>query len=135
MLSQGPVPVDLDLRDMLRRYLVRRSLDCMEDAAKRRHAVTDRAHATIYSEAIRAALRTAIGPLPVGPDAKPIQSRLVSRHERDGYALENVVFCSWPGWEVNATVYVPTETDGPYPPVVLSVGHSGKQFASYQLPA
>jgi dienelactone hydrolase len=135
MLSQGPVPVELDLRDMLRRHLVRRSLDCMAQAAKRRRAVTHSTDAAAYCETIRSALRDVIGPLPVGPNADPVQPRLVSRHERDGYALENVLFCSWPGWEVNATVYVPTESDGPYPPVVLSVGHSGKQFASYQLPA
>jgi len=135
MLSQGPVAPNLDLRDMLRRHLVARSLACMDQAAQRRQAVSSRADLQAYRTQIRAAVNKVMGPMPVGDQAEAIQPRLVSRHERRGYTLENVLFCSWPGWEVNATVYVPMNLPPPYPPVVLSVGHSGKQFASYQLPA
>jgi len=135
MLSQGPVAPNLDLRDMLRRHLVARSLACMERAAARRSAVSTSADVRDYARQIRAAVAQVMGPMPVGGQAEAIEPRLVSRHERNGYRLENVLFCSWPGWEVNATVYVPTDTPPPYPPIVLSVGHSGKQFASYQLPA
>ena len=135
MLSQGPVQPDLDLRDMVRRHLVARSLACMERAAAPRSAVSTQNDAPHYASQNRAAVAQVMGRMPVGAQAEPIEPRLVSRHERDGYTLENVLFCSWFGWEVNATVYIPTTTPPPYPPIVLSVGHSGKQFASYQLPA
>ena len=47
---------------------------------------------------------------------------LVSAHDREGYRLENVLFDSFPGWEVNATVYVPRGFAPPYPAVVVPVG-------------
>ena len=46
-----------------------------------------------------------------------------------------MLFDSFPGWQVNATVYVPSDFDPPFSAVVIPVGHSGKQFESYQLPA
>ncbi|MCC6416364.1 MAG: hypothetical protein IT582_10690, partial [Opitutaceae bacterium] len=64
----------------------------------------------------------------------PLNARIVGRGEGDGFRYENVLFESHPGWEINATVYLPLDSHGPFPPVVVPVGHSGKQFASYQLP-
>jgi cephalosporin-C deacetylase-like acetyl esterase len=71
----------------------------------------------------------------VTPPLQAFPARGVSRYERAGYRLENVLFESFPGWEVNATVYVPLDYAPPFPAVIIPVGHSGKQFASYQLPA
>lgn len=133
-LPQAPIPPQTDLRDMLRAYLVRRSLQCMERAAERRKRAIRDGAAEAYREAITTAVRGFYGALPVGPDAEPVRARLVSAHDREGYRLENVLFDSFPGWEVNATVYVPRGFAPPYPAVVVPVGHSGKQFESYQLP-
>jgi len=73
--------------------------------------------------------------LPFGAGAAPVAAREVSRFDRAGYRLENLLFESFPGWEVNATVYVPLDYSPPFPAVIIPVGHSGKQFDSYQLPA
>jgi hypothetical protein len=51
-----------------------------------------------------------------------------------GFRYENWLFESHPGWEVNATLYLPADLPPPYPPIVVPVGHSGKQFAAYQRP-
>jgi len=64
----------------------------------------------------------------------PLNARIVGRGEDRGFRYENVLFESHPGWEVNATVYLPLEINGPRPAVVVPVGHSAKQFESYQLP-
>ena len=64
----------------------------------------------------------------------PLNARIVGQGAGKGFRYENVLFESHPGWEVNATVYLPLEINGPCPPVVVSVGHSGKQFEAYQLP-
>ena len=64
----------------------------------------------------------------------PLNARIVGRGEGNGFRYENVLFESHPGWEVNATVYLPLTFDQPCPAVVVPVGHSGKQFESYQLP-
>jgi cephalosporin-C deacetylase-like acetyl esterase len=67
-------------------------------------------------------------------DREPITSRVVSRHHFGDYRVENVIFESYPGWEVNGTVYLPTQP-GPYPGVVCPTGHSCKTGESYQISA
>ncbi len=62
-----------------------------------------------------------------------VQSRLVSSHDFDGFRVENVLFESLPGWEVNASVYLPAGP-GRYPGVVCPAGHSDKTTADHQRP-
>ena len=132
---QKPVAPTLDLRDMLRAYIIRRSLGHMAAAAERRRASLLSGDITTYRAAIRQAVAGFYGELPFGAGVAPIIAREVSRFDRAGYRLENVLFESFPGWEVNATVYVPLDYAPPFPAVIIPVGHSGKQFDSYQLPA
>ena len=135
VLNLGPVPSSTDLRDMLRRYLIARGLDAMQASAQRRQAALESGQIAAYRSAIREAVRGFYGGLPVGPNAGPVRAEPVSRFEKRGYRLENVLFESYPGWQVNATVYVPLDFRPPFPAVIIPVGHSGKQFESYQLPA
>src|SRR5690606_29509782 len=67
-------------------------------------------------------------------DREPITSRVVSRHNFGDYRVENVIFESYPGWEVNGTVYLPAQP-GRYPGVVCPTGHSCKTGESYQISA
>ena len=64
----------------------------------------------------------------------PLKARHVSTSEFDGFTVENVIFDSLPGWEVNASVYVPNGK-GPFPCVVCPTGHSAKYRDSYYIPA
>jgi cephalosporin-C deacetylase-like acetyl esterase len=132
---QSPIPPGVDLRDMLRQHIIGRSLAAMTQAAARRQATLASGDIAAYRAAIRTAVAGFYGPLPAGPDAPPVQATEVSRFDKRGYRLENVLFDSFPGWQVNATVYVPTDFTPPFGAVVIPVGHSGKQFDSYQLPA
>lgn len=132
---QSPIRPSVDLRDMLRQHIVGRSLACMAQAAERRQASLAAGDVAAYRATIRAAVASFYGPLPAGPAAPPVQATEVSRFDKRGYRLENVLFDAFPGWQVNATVYVPTDCAPPFPAVVIPVGHSGKQFESYQLPA
>ena len=134
MASQRPVPPECDLRDMLRQHLVCRSLACMARAAALRTTAIDTGDTDAYCRRIRRAVRGFYGPLPVGEKGRPVDAVPVSTFEKSGYRIENVLFESFPGWQVNATVYVPLDHDPPFPAVVVPVGHSGKQFADYQLP-
>jgi len=133
-VTQGPIPAAADLRDMLRRYLIRRSLECMARAAERRTRAAAEEQIAAYRDAVRGAVRRFYGQLPVGTNAGRVRARQVSSFEKDGYRLGDVLSESFPGWEVNATVYVPLDHRPPFPAVVVPVGHSGKQFESYQLP-
>ena len=104
--NQGPIRPTVDLRDMLRRHLIASSLACMAKAAERRRLCLETDDIAAYRTAIRSALAGFYGELPVGPHARAVGARVVSRYEKTGYRLENVLFDSFPGWEVNATVYV-----------------------------
>lgn len=134
-LVQRSVAPRYDLREMVREHVVSRSLACMEAAAARREAALRSPEALRdYRRQIGEAVRGFYGTLPVGPAAPPPVATLVSAFDHPGFRLENVLFDSFPGWQVNATVYVPTDVPPPFPVVVVPVGHSGKQFANYQLP-
>ncbi len=131
---QAPVDPSVDLRDMVRRHVVRRSLACMDAAARRRRQALADGSIDACVRTLRTAVRRFYGALPAGPDHPAPAARTVSVHEKDGYRIENVLFESFPGWEVNASVYIPADGDGPWPGIVVPVGHSNKLGASYQLP-
>lgn len=134
-LKQRSVTPSTDLREMLRAHIVSRALACMEAAAARREQATaSPAALAAYRDAIRAAVRGFYGELPAGAACPPPVATLVSTFAHPGFRLENVLVDTYPGWQVNATVYVPTDVAPPFPVVIVPVGHSGKQFASYQLP-
>lgn len=107
----------------------------MEAAADRRdNAIISESAMVGYRQAIRKAVRGFYGDLPAGPGAPPPVAKTVSEYSHPGFRLENVLFETYPGWQVNATVYVPELFKPPFPVVIVPVGHSGKQFENYQLP-
>ena len=61
----------------------------------------------------------------------PLKSQIVSRHDFGSFKIENVLFEAFPGWDVNATVYLPPGP-GPHPAVVCPTGSSSKKFFNYQ---
>ena len=76
-------------------------------------------------------MKTFVGAFPDALSRRaPIRPRFVSRADFDGFYVENVIFCSLPGWEVNASVYHPYG-DGPFPGVVCPTGHSSKFGGNY----
>jgi len=133
-LPQAPIQPRDDLRMMLRNHVVRRSLECVQAADTRRQNAIESGNLERYRSRIREAVLNSHGVLPTGPDMERPRARRVSTHEKEGYRIENVLFESFPGWEVNATVYLPLDFRPPFRTVVVPVGHSGKQFANYQLP-
>ncbi len=105
----------------------RRSL---RDGAARRKTVKTERDWVAWRASVRASFREAF------PDAlfergRDLKARVVSSQEFDDYRVENVLFESLPGWEVNGSVYLPKEP-GEYPGVVCPTGHSSKQNESYQ---
>ena len=129
-----PIPTTGDLRSMLTSHLLESSLAFLDDADKRRESEFQQDNWEAYGESIRQNLREAFGEMPFGKEGGPLNTRLVSTHETRHCRIENVLFESFPGWEVNATVFIP-HGKGPFPAVVIPVGHSGKQYGNYQIPA
>ena len=102
----------------------------LRDQASRRAALTDLIDWTRMREQIEATVRGAFSER-IFRLENPLNSRVVSRLTCAGFRIENVLFESLPGWEVNASVYLPL-TDGPYRPVICPTGHSTKTRDIYQ---
>ncbi len=112
-----------DPTQMLRRHLVARGHDRLA-AGRPRPTCTQ----------VRKTFAAYYGDLPAVLAANPLKARQTGGGQTAGCRYENWLFESHPGWEVNATLFLPADRPPPYLPVVVSVGHSGKQFASYQRP-
>jgi len=63
--------------------------------------------------------------------SRHMESRVISAYELADCRIENVIFESLPGWEVNGTVYLP-KPPGRHPGVICPTGHSAKTFRNYQ---
>lgn len=138
MLAAQELPApDSDLRTMLRRHVARRAAETVARGEARRLAAIGGKGLNEYRAQVRASLREMLGEMPFGSAGGALNVRHVSRHVRDGYSIENVLYESLPGWDVNATLFLPDPARfaPPWPAIVIPVGHSGKQFASYQIPA
>src|SRR5678815_74970 len=53
----------------------------------------------------------------------PLNVKTFGALDREGYRIEKIVYESLPGFYVTANVYVPTRGAGPFPAVLLPVGH------------
>ena len=135
--SLGPVGAVPDLRTMVTNHLVRESCRALDQTAVRRAEAFKNGTWPAWREGIREQVRDALGDLPFGATGGPLNVRAVSRHERKGFAVENVLFESLPDMDVNASLFLPDSTafPPPWPAVVVSVGHSTKTGESYQKPA
>lgn len=135
MLPQQSLPASLDLREMLRTHIVGRSLECMARAAERRQGADTGAEAfAAYRREIMGAVGQLYGGMRETLAANPLRARTVSSSDHAGFRIDNVLFESHPGWEVNASVFVPAGGAGPYRCIVVPVGHSDKGQPSYQRP-
>ncbi len=133
----APVVPKQDLRTMLRRHIVGCCCDELNAAAEQREKAFASGAWEAWRDAIRGKVLAALGEMKLGKDGPPLNVRNVSRHEGAGFNVENVLFESLPGWDVNASVFLPDANayPPPWPAIVVPVGHSGKQFEDYQLPA
>ena len=129
-----PVRPSGELRSQVVDHLVRRSLDHLERAEKRRQLAFAEGKWQGYVDGIRAHVSEAFGDMPFGSRGGSLNLQPVTSFDTAHCKVENVLFESYPGWEVNASVFVPYGA-GPFPAVVIPVGHSGKQYDNYQIPA
>ncbi len=123
-----------EFRHLLRRHLIARGQAGLATGRSRFPAMSDRAAALAAGAQVRELFAGYYGDLKATLAATPLNARQVGSGRGEGFRFENWLFESHPGWEVNATLYLPADLPPPYLPLVVSVGHSGKQFAPYQRP-
>lgn len=129
-----PPRPERDLRTQLTDLFIRRGIDGLEEGDRRREEAIRSGGWKEHAEHVAESIRRAFGHMPFADSGGPLETKQVSSFDTKHCRIENVLFDSYPGWQVNASVFVP-KGDGPFPAVVLPVGHSGKQFENYQIPA
>jgi dienelactone hydrolase len=113
---------------------LRFNIDACVALTRQRSAPASKAEWEARRGTIEAGLARAMG-LEPRPPATPLEARVTGRAEREGYAVENVVFQSRPQFYVSANVYIPKDAPKPCPAVVVVAGHSmreGKNYDSYR---
>ena len=103
---------------------------CLEKGEQRRKKIKNINDWKKYKEDILGVIKSAF-PHSMFDRSNPLNARVVSKHEFNDFRIENVLFESLAGWEVNGTVYMPKKR-GIYPGVVVPTGHSGKSYKNYQ---
>ncbi len=92
-------------------------------------AITDAASAQKYVKTVRQKIRSK---LRFPNEKSPLNAKLTSVYQGDGYIARNVLYFSRPGYPVTATLFLPDQP-GKFPAVVFTVGHSvaGRQSDAY----
>ncbi len=133
----GPVNPSQDLRMMMRSYIVNRTCNYLDVGAFQRMQAFEKNDWQSWQNHIKNTIKDQMGEMPFGENGAPLNVRLVSRHKLKHCTIENVLFESYPGWDVNASVFLPDKEK--YPPpwqaIVVPVGHSSKTRKNYQIPA
>ncbi len=109
-------------RDQLKRELdaeAFRQLDARQRAVA---ALRTREDAVARQRMVREKILRLMGGLPA--EKTPLRTRHVGTEERDGYRYEKIIFESQPGFHVPANVYLPAGGTGPFPAILMPVGHS-----------
>ncbi len=116
---------------VMQEYLVAKVRAAEEEQECRKMAMRSKRAALAYQAEVRKKVRKVFGPL---PRRTPLNPRITSVLQRDGYRIEKVIFESRPGFPVTANLYVPENRKLPAPCVLGPCGHSlnGKAEANYQ---
>lgn len=93
--------------------------------------LTTREDITARQRYIRERFLKAIGGL---PERTPLNPRVVGTLKRDGYRIEKIIFESLPKFYVTANLYVPETGRGPFPAILMPLGHEdgGKAHDAWQ---
>ncbi|WP_436925639.1 alpha/beta hydrolase family protein [Halosimplex amylolyticum] len=120
-----------DVENQLPRHLRERASEHFERTRARKASIDSVAEHERRAAAMRDAFLDGIGGLP--DERAPLNARTTGTVERDGYAVETVVFESLPAFHVTGNCYRP-DGDGPFPAVLFLCGHAavGKAAGSYQ---
>jgi len=90
-----------------------------------------------WRDGIRRCVIQEMGDMPFAENGGPLNVRLVTHRKLAFCDLENLLFESFAGWQVNASLFLPKKEryPPPWPGVIIPVGHSAKTRSNYQLPA
>ena len=120
-----------DVEDQLPRYLRERAETAFESELDDKETIRSVKDHERRVERMRTAFLDALGGLP--DERTPLRAERIGVVERDGYAIEKLVYESLPDFHVTGNLYRP-DGDGPFPAVLFLCGHAktGKASSVYQ---
>src|SRR5262245_63635739 len=118
-------------RRMLPDYLDQIALRYLAERERRVAQISTREEIEQRRRFIREKILQSIGGL---PERAPLNPRLTGTLKRDGYRIEKIIFESQPAFYVTANLYLPETGRGPYPGILMPLGHEsgGKAHEAWQ---
>ncbi|MBN1350787.1 hypothetical protein JXJ21_15320 [candidate division KSB1 bacterium] len=137
ILKAGPIQSTVDLRTMIRGHIIEGTCALLEQGKTRRCQAFESGDWRSWRDHLRKKVTEPMGEMLFGEDGPPLNVRLISKQVLPQCDIENVLFESLPGWDVNASVFLPKKDTCPPPwhAIVVPVGHSSKTRENYQIPA
>lgn len=135
MLIAGAARPESDAKDpeMVRAALIAEVDAAADDYQREWESVLTPAALTARQGRLKTAFRAAIGSF---PDRVPLEPQITGRIEKQGYAVEKIIYTSQPGIFVTAALFLPDERvfPKPWPAVLVACGHAdvGKAYDGYQ---
>ena len=108
-------------REQLKRYLNGIARQHLRERAREVAGLRTREHAESRKKLVREKILRLIGGLP--DHRGPLNTRQVGVLERGDYRVEKIIYESLPSFYVPANVYVPQMGNGPFPAILMPVGH------------
>jgi dienelactone hydrolase len=70
------------------------------------------------------------------PEKTPLNAKITNSFKKDGYQVENIIYESFPGFYVTASLFIPDNVKKPAPAILFCSGHSQIAYRRelYQLP-
>jgi cephalosporin-C deacetylase-like acetyl esterase len=109
-------------RDQLKLALNQEGKKHLRERQRAISALRTSAEAAERQKVVREKILRLMGGLPT--EKTPLRTRHVGTEEREGYRYEKIIYESQPGFYVPANVYLPTRGQGPFPAILMPVGHS-----------
>jgi cephalosporin-C deacetylase-like acetyl esterase len=110
--------------EQLTRYLNRIGLEQLRQREAALSKIATRDEFERRKKEVRAKILRLIGGLP--EYRGPLNTKSVGTLDRGDYRIEKIIYESLPGFYVPANVYVPTRGAGPFPAILMPVGHSAE---------
>jgi len=109
-----------EMPDMLESYLARRLNQLAENWDKKRGHLQTAGAVEARNTFVREKLLLMLGNFPQRTALRAVTIKVM---EKDGYRVENVMFCSRPDFWVTGNLYIPTSGSGPFPGIISPCGH------------
>jgi cephalosporin-C deacetylase-like acetyl esterase len=109
-----------EMPNMLESYLTRKLIRIAEKWDRKRDLLTTAADVEARNAFVREKLLLMLGGF---PERNSLHATTVKVEQKDGYNVENVMFCSRPDFWVTGNLYIPTTGSGRFPAIISPCGH------------